>query len=85
MLDLANNSVVQGIGLCNLRWSSLKLNVDYRIENVLFVPELEQNLLLVHRIAQLGISILFTHDKCQFRKTDNQQLCSTARVHKGCS
>ena len=68
-----------------MRWSNPKLNVDFRIENVLFVPELGQNLLSVHTIAHKGINVLFTDDQCEFRKIDTQKLCSTARVHKGCS
>ena len=82
---LANNSVVQGIGIGTIRWSNPKLNVNFRIEDVLYVPDLGQNLISVHRIAQKGIDIIFTEDLCEFRKAENQKLCSTARVKKGCS
>lgn len=79
---LSSNSVVQRIGVGTVRWSNPNLNVDFRIENALFVPDLGQNLISVHRIAEKGINILFSGDQCDFRKANNQMLCSNARVNK---
>ena len=83
-VKLANNSVVQGIGNGTVTWSYPKLNVNIRIEDVLYVPGLGKNLISVHRIGQKGIDIIFSEDLCEFRKAENHKWCCTARIKKGC-
>ena len=51
IVRLANNTTISGIGIGNVIWEDAHLNKTTTIKNVLFVPDLSQNLISVKKIT----------------------------------
>ena len=56
-MRLANDTMISGDGIGSVIWEDKELNETTTIKNVLFVPELSQNLISVKKITQAGYKV----------------------------
>jgi hypothetical protein len=77
-VTLGNNSAIPATGIgripvcmqANGRWSNAVL------QDVLFIPELNSNLLLVAHLTQHGADVWFTREGCQLYTQAGKLTCS---------
>ena len=79
-MRLANNTTISGIGIGNVIWEDTHLNKTTTIKNVLFVPDLSQNLISVKKITQLGYKVEFLGSTCKISSQDSSDVIVQGRI-----
>nr|KYP33374.1 Retrovirus-related Pol polyprotein from transposon TNT 1-94 [Cajanus cajan] len=74
-VKLGNNSSMTVVGKGNVR---LRMNgTTYIVIDVIFVPDLRNNLLSIGQLQEKGLSILFQHGKCKVFHLENGLVIET--------
>ena len=74
IVHLANNTTISGIGIGNVIWEDTHLNKTTTIKNVLFVPDLSQNLISVKKITQAGYKVECLGSTCKVSSQDSSDV-----------
>ena len=80
---LANDTMISGVGIGSVIWEDKELNETTTIKNVLFVPELSQNLISVKKITQAGYKVEFSGTTCKVKSKDLQHIIVKGRIYPG--
>ena len=80
IVRLANNTTISGIGIGNVIWEDTHLNKITTITNVLFVPDLSQNLISVKKITQAGYKVEFLGSTCKVSSQDSSDVIVHGRI-----
>ncbi|KAG8226784.1 hypothetical protein J437_LFUL002830 [Ladona fulva] len=67
-VTMVNNDTVRSGGRGDVK---VKLIVDSKISDVVFVPGLATNLLSVSKMAKNGLSVVFSNEKCRIFRNEN--------------
>lgn len=61
----------QGVGECLFKTKTSDGDInEIRLEKVLYVPELESNLISVNKITSKGCTVIFENNKCLVKKDE---------------
>ena len=80
---LANDTMISGVGIGSVIWEDKELNETTTIKNVLFVPELSQNLISVKKSTQAGYKVEFSGTTCKVKSKDLQHIIVKGRIYPG--
>nr|CCA15903.1 putative polyprotein [Albugo laibachii Nc14] len=79
-ISVANGSKVDAVGVGNI-FARLKNNRNMRIDDVLYVPGLDQKLLSVSALAERGLQVVFRNLTCEI-KSDDRSIVEIQRIGK---
>nr|CCA28312.1 putative polyprotein [Albugo laibachii Nc14] len=79
-ISVANGSQVDAVGVGTI-FARLKNNKNIRIDDVLYVPSLDQKLLSVSALAEKGPQVVFRNLTCEI-KSDDRSIVEIQRIGK---
>nr|CCA23551.1 putative polyprotein [Albugo laibachii Nc14] len=79
-ISIANGSKVDAVGVGNI-FARLKNNKNIKIDDVLYVFGLNQKLLSVSALAEIGLQIVFRNLTCEI-KSDDRSIVEIQRIGK---
>ena len=72
--------MISGNSIGNVIWQDTHLNKITTIKNVLFVPDLSQNLISLKKITQAGYKVEFLGSTCKASSQDSSDVIVQGRI-----